>query len=82
MIKSVSVLGSTGSIGRQSLAAAERLLTALLEKRCDLEPARDNLLTHCSVAYHDARHNFPIVYGDYFFTEALLKLAGKETFLW
>lgn len=62
--------------------AAEGLLAALLEKRCDLDPARDNLLTHCSVAYHDARHNFPIVYGDYFFTEALLKLAGKETFLW
>ena len=74
-------LGRATGEERYSMAA-ERLLTALWEKRCDLDPARDNLLTHCSVAYHDARHNFPIVYGDYFFTEALLKLAGKETFLW
>ena len=62
--------------------AAERLLTALLENRCDLALNKDNLLTHCSAAYHDKRHNFPIVYGDYFFTEALLKLERKETFLW
>ena len=35
-----------------------------------------------SVAYHDEKHNFPIVYGDYFFTEAVLKLCGKELFMW
>lgn len=61
---------------------AERLLTALAEKRCDFTKDRDNILTHCSAAYHDERHNFPIVYGDYYFTEAVLKLCGKETFLW
>ena len=36
MIRSVSILGSTGSIGRQSLAAAERLgvrVTALAARR-------------------------------------------------
>ena len=27
-------------------------------------------------------YDFPIVCGDYFFTEAIFKLCGKELFLW
>ena len=42
----------------------------------------DNLLTRCSAAYHDREHEFSIIYGDYYFLEALMKLAGKELFLW
>ena len=74
-------LGCAAGEGRYTDAAG-RLLTALLESRCDLDPGRDGILTRCSAAYHDERHNFPLIYGDYFFVEALLKLAGKETFVW
>ena len=61
---------------------AEKLLNTLAGQRCDLTAERDNILTHCTAAYHDASHNFPLIYGDYFFTEAILKLTDKETFLW
>ena len=62
--------------------AAEELLTVLAKERCDLASSRDPLLTHCSAAYHDGQHNFALIYGDYFFVEAILKLLHKETFLW
>lgn len=62
--------------------AAVRLLAALDGQRCDYDPAHDQLLTRCSAAYHDDRHGFPLIYGDYFYTEAIAKLIGKETFVW
>lgn len=35
-----------------------------------------------SAAYNDTEHNFPIIYGDYYFAEAILKLCSKELFMW
>ncbi len=64
------------------LDAALKMIFALAESRCEFSPDRDELLTHCSAAYHERRHNFPIIYGDYYFTEAVMKLLGCETFLW
>ncbi len=64
------------------LSAAKRLLLALLEDRCDMDPSRDGILTHCTVAYHDRRHNHNLIYGDYFLTEAILTLCNASTFLW
>ena len=61
---------------------ALELLLALTENRCDLRSDRDGILTHCTAAYRDSRHNYNIIYGDYFLTEAILKLCGKGTFLW
>ena len=62
--------------------AAERLLTALSEKRLDLSPDTDFLLSRCSVSFHDREHNHPLIYADYFFTEAVLKRLGKGVFVW
>lgn len=64
------------------LRAAVRLLKTLEEKRCSWEPEKDYLIEKCSVAYHDQGHNIPLVYGDYFFVEAMLKLTGDEFFIW
>ena len=58
------------------------LLTALTKRRCNFDEKVDHLLEKCTAAYHDREHEFPIIYGDYFYTEAVLKLTGKETFLW
>ena len=33
-------------------------------------------------AYHDERHEYPIIYGDFFFMEALFKLKGSGIFMW
>ncbi len=62
-------------------AAAKRLLFALTEKRCNFGGDSDPLLENCSVAYRGP-NGIPLIYADYFYTEAILKLIGKETFLW
>ena len=61
---------------------AMKLLHTLAEKSSDWDPEHDNILQNCTAAYHDARHNFPIVYGDYYFIEAIFKLTGEELFIW
>ena len=71
--------------GRQSriyLDAALKLLKALAEKSCSWNEEEDNLLTKCTAAYHDKDHEFSIIYGDYYFLEALAKLTDKELFIW
>ena len=62
--------------------AAIRLLETLDSESCDYDPAHDELLTKCTAAYHDEKHEFPIIYGDYYFIEAVWKLTGKELFIW
>ena len=64
------------------LSAAIRLLEALDRESCDYDPEHDELLTKCTAAYHDENHEFPIIYGDYYFIEAVWKLTGKELFIW
>lgn len=62
--------------------AAEKMLSALDEKDCDYDPEHDELLTRCSASYHDKDHEFPIIYGDYYYIEAIWKLTDKELFIW
>lgn len=62
--------------------AAVRLLKALDENRCSWGADRDELLEKCTAAFHDKEHEFPIIYGDYYFVEAIFRLTGEEIFLW
>ncbi len=62
--------------------AAMSLLHTLVENRISWDKSVDYLLEKCSAAYHDEKHNFPIIYGDYYFLEAILKLCNKELFMW
>lgn len=62
--------------------AAIGLLKALEEKRSNWDMDVDNILENGSVAYHEKNHNFSIIYGDYYFTEAVFKLCDKELFMW
>lgn len=62
--------------------AALDMLEALAEKRCNWDNNTDNLVEKCTAAYHDEKHEFSIIYGDYYFIEAVFKLAGKELFIW
>lgn len=62
--------------------AALNMLQALSEKRADWSEETDHILTHCAEAYH---HNVDInsmLYADYYFAEAIWKLAGLELFIW
>ena len=64
------------------MKAAMKLLKTLDEKRCAWDPEIDHLLEKCTAAYHDPAHEFAIIYGDYYFLEAVMKLTGKELFIW
>lgn len=62
--------------------AARQMLDALLERHCDFEPARDGLLQNGTAAYGHKDTHVPIIYGDYFLTEALLHLQGRSFRAW
>lgn len=62
--------------------SALRMLKALDDSRCNWDEEADNLLEKCTAAYHDEKHEFSIIYGDYFFIEAIWKLTGQELFIW
>ena len=64
------------------IVAAIRLLRAMEEKFCDWTDEKDAILLYGSEDYHGRGHNMPIIYGDYFFTEAILKLKGTEFLAW
>lgn len=62
--------------------AAMKLLTTLVENRCNWSEDTDNIIEKCSSCYHEENHNFSLIYADYYFTEAILKLCDKELFMW
>lgn len=62
--------------------AAAGLIKALAQKRCSWSLNTDNLLEKCTAAFHDDKHEFAIIYGDYYFIEAVFKLTGEELFIW
>ncbi len=71
-----------GEVDGKYTDAAAGLLKTLTEKRCCFDESRDYLLENCSAAYNDDKHNITLIYGDYFYTEALCRLSGNELFLW
>lgn len=62
--------------------AAVRMLQALDEKRCNWNEDTDNILEKCTAAFHDKEHEFSIIYGDYYFIEAIWKMTEQEFFVW
>jgi unsaturated chondroitin disaccharide hydrolase len=64
------------------LNSAIRILKTISEKRCDWSLKTDGLLKYCSESYHFGSQHINIIYGDYFFVEAILKLKGNTIFFW
>ncbi|MDQ0169249.1 glycoside hydrolase family 88 protein [Paenibacillus tundrae] len=64
------------------LNAAIKLLKVLDEARSDWTESCDCILVNGSAAYHAKEHHQSIIYGDYFFIEAIFKLKGKDLYLW
>lgn len=65
--------------------AACRILRACDEKFADWDPEKDAITTGGTFFYHDpdgTNTEVPIIYGDYFFIEAVLRLKGKALFAW
>lgn len=67
---------------RSFLGAALKLLRALDESRIDWSPGTDHLVMNGSGAYHSRTHHHSIIYGDFYFMEAIYKLKGNDLYLW
>ena len=64
-------------------AGALRLLKAVESRYCNWDTGYDSIVAMGSGSYgteHD-RH-VPIIYGDYFLVEAVLRLLGKDVLIW
>lgn len=62
---------------------AVNMLTALAEKHCDWNPETDGILQNGTASYWSAANReVPIIYGDYFFVEGVLRLLGRSFLIW
>ena len=62
---------------------AEAMLKRLCETCADWDPGRDGLLRHATAYHAKGMHlDVPLIYGDYYFAEALAKLNGLKIGLW
>ena len=74
--------------GGMYMNAAVNILRAMSEKFCNYDPEKDNMLGYGTERYPvnmepaKAGVHMHIIYGDYFFIEAILKLLGSEFFTW
>ena len=73
--------------GGMFMNAAIKLLRAMGEKFCNFDPANDHMLDYGTVRYPTEENqtkgvHISIIYGDYFYTEAILKLLGSEFLPW
>lgn len=66
------------------LNAALRMLKALEKNYCDWSETEDSILQHGVEKYHPIEQQCgkPIIYGDYYFAEAIYKLKGFDTLFW
>lgn len=64
--------------------SALKMLKAMEAKFCNWNETEDGILGMGKVAYHEEgeHRQVPIVYGDYFFAEAILRLEEKAFFIW
>lgn len=63
--------------------AAVKMLKATDEKFCNWDPEYDSIVQMGSGSYHtDHDKHVPIIYGDYFFMEAILRLLDKDILIW
>lgn len=69
--------------GKGYKETAEKLIEVLTNQRADFSLERDGILQRCTGSFNglnDREVNF--VYADYYYLEALMKLAGKDVMFW
>ncbi|CAM3087459.1 glycoside hydrolase family 88 protein [Paenibacillus lupini] len=82
MLEIANSLGES-SEGTEYLGDAERILRSLYENYTPDNPDEEGLLLKATGSVpHNAEIEVPIIYGDYFYVEALLKLKGHKELYW
>lgn len=66
---------------RMYLDPAIKVLRTMGDKFCDWSDDHDAVLLMGSEAYNKGVH-MPLIYGDFFFTEAICKLKGRKFLIW
>jgi unsaturated chondroitin disaccharide hydrolase len=63
---------------------ALKLIMKADELFCDYDTEHDGIVMRGTAAYHakDDGKNIPIIYGDYFFIEAIMRLTGNYVKIW
>lgn len=61
---------------------ALQILKAIEKQYCNWNSEEDAIVGGGSAAYFSDDIDVPIIYGDYFFIEAVLRLLGKDIHLW
>ena len=67
------------------IEAATSIIKAIEEKHADWNPDVDGIIGGGTVHYHkkdDNETEVPVIYGDYFFIEAILRLKGEDFLIW
>jgi unsaturated chondroitin disaccharide hydrolase len=65
------------------VTAAFKILKAMEEKFCCWDLDKDSILQMGTLKYHgEQERHIPIIYGDYFFVEAIHKLTGSSFKIW
>ncbi|MBS6643756.1 MAG: glycoside hydrolase family 88 protein [Clostridiaceae bacterium] len=63
--------------------SAVRMLEALEAGHCDWDPSKDGILLNGTGTYGKLEDtHVSLIYGDYFFVEGILRLAGKGFMIW
>lgn len=81
LLEIARLMGENGEADKYFNAAVD-MLKKLAGHRCNWTTDCDNILEKCTAAFHDKDHEFAIIYGDYYFIEAIFKLTGEELFIW
>ena len=63
------------------IRAAVKILKAIDKTRANWGTDCDSIVLNCTGAYHSPDHHFTMVYADFYFIEAVLKLRGNDYFM-
>lgn len=63
--------------------SAVRCLKAVTEKFCEWDPEKDSIVAFGSARYdRESDRQVPIIYGDYYLTEGILRLLDRDFLIW
>lgn len=75
-------LNEKGENGTLYIDTAKNMLKAVCTRRLCLDDSSEALVEQCAVSYHFDQHIDTLIYADYFFVEALLKVQDLELKMW